>query len=127
MNYSIEFSRREIEYIIWALHTESENPIIAGALEKMLDALKLGERVMIIRVERIKELEEELMQAVTRKRELEEKIKALESEKDNLLAEIEVLKAISSLESRAAALESDITKLREEKKLLEEKVTSAST
>jgi len=115
MTYTIELSRREIEYMIWALHMRSENPTIAEVIGKMLNALKIGERVIIISVKRVTELEEELMQAVARKRELEEKVKALESEKVSLLAEIEALKAIPSLEAKASALEGEITKLKEEK------------
>jgi len=123
VSYTIELSKREMEYIIWALRMRSENPVIGGAVGKLLDALKLGDRVRIISAEKIRELEEGLMQAVARKAELEEKIRALESEKASLLAEIEALKAIPALEAKASALESKVTKLKEEKKTLEEKGT----
>jgi len=120
---TVEFSKREIGYMIWAMHTYSENPVIAKAVGKLLDTLKLGEKVKIISAERMEELEEELMKAVARKAVLEEKIKALESERDNLLAEVEALKAIPTLEVKVTALESEVTKLKEEKKTLETKAT----
>ncbi|MEM2936871.1 MAG: hypothetical protein QW231_06830 [Candidatus Bathyarchaeia archaeon] len=88
MSYTIELSKREIEYVIWALHMRSENPVIGGAVGKLLDALKLGDTVRIVSAERI--------------RELEEKIRALESEKAGLLAEIKALKAIPALEAKAS-------------------------
>ena len=112
MSYTIELSKREIEYVIWALRMRSENPVIGGAVGKLLDALKFGDRVRIIGAERIRELEEGLMQAMARKAGLEEKIRALESEKASLLAEIE---------AKASALESGVTKFKDEKKTLEEK------
>ena len=121
VSYTVELSKREIEYMIWALRMRSENSVIGGAVGKLLDALKLGDTVRIISAERIRELEEGLMQAVARKAELEGKIRALESEKASLLAEIEALKAIPALEAKASALESGVTKLKEEKKTLEEK------
>jgi len=121
VSYTIELSKREIEYMISALRMRSENSVIGGAVGKLLDALKFGDRIRIISAERIRELEEGLMQAVARKAELEGKIRALESERASLLAKIEALKAIPALEAKASALESGVTKLKEEKKTLEEK------
>ena len=63
------------------------------------------------------------MEPAKKKAELDEKVKALEEEKACLLAEIEVLKAIPKQEEKISALEADITKLKEEKKTLEETVT----
>jgi hypothetical protein len=63
------------------------------------------------------------MEPAKKKAELDEKVKALEEEKACLLAEIEVLKAIPKQEEKIYALEADITKLKEEKKTLEETVT----
>jgi len=74
-------------------------------------------------VQKIKVLEEMAMEAAKKRAELEEKVKALEEEKACLLAEIEALKAIPELEAKFSTLECEITKLKEEKKALEEKVT----
>ena len=73
-------------------------------------------------IQKIKSLEEMVMEAARRKAELEGKVKALEEEKACLLAEIEALKAIPELEAKASSLEAEVAKLREEKKALEEKV-----
>lgn len=72
-------------------------------------------------IQRIKSLEEMVMEAARRKAELEGKVKALEEEKACLLAEIEALKAIPELEAKASSLEAEVAKLEEEKKALEEK------
>jgi len=74
-------------------------------------------------VQKIKVLEEMVMEAAKKRAELEEKVKALEEEKACLLAEIESLKAIPELEAKISVLEAEIAKLKEEKKALEEKVT----
>jgi len=66
-------------------------------------------------VERIKGIEEELVQVL---RNLREKIRALETERASLLAEIEELK--KEAEARVNALESEVTTLREEVKALKE-------
>lgn len=76
-------------------------------------------------VQKIKMLEDMVMEAAKKKAELEEKIKALEEEKAGLLAEIEALKAISELEAKSSALEAEVAKLKEEKKALEEKIQPA--
>ncbi|KPV64818.1 MAG: hypothetical protein AOA65_0785 [Candidatus Bathyarchaeota archaeon BA1] len=125
MTRTIEISKREIGYMIWALHGRSGDAVIAEVIGKLLDTLKIdGERVRVIGAKRVEELEVELMKTVEKKAELEEKIKALESEKASLLAEIEALKAIPELEAKVSMLESDIAKLKEEKKKLEEKHAS---
>mgnify|MGYP001027438232 CR=1 FL=1 len=72
-------------------------------------------------MQKIKVLEEMVMEAAKKRAELEEKVKSLEEEKACLLAEIEALKAIPELEAKVCALEDDIAKLKEEKKVLEEK------
>ena len=63
------------------------------------------------------------MDVAKKKVELDEKVKALEEEKVCLKAEIETLRAICEQEVKVSNLETDITKLKEEKKTLEEKVT----
>ena len=70
-----------------------------------------------------------IMEAVTgyadRKAELEEKIRSLEAEKSLLLAEVEALKeklATLELERAAAALQSEVDSLKNEKAALENKV-----
>jgi len=73
-------------------------------------------------IQRIKLLEEMVMEAAKKRTELEEKVKSLEEEKACLLAEIEALKAIPELEAKISTLESEIAKLKEEKKALEEKI-----
>jgi len=65
--------------------------------------------------ERIKGIEEELVQVL---KNLREKIRALETERASLLAEIEELK--KEAEARVSALESEVTTLREEVKALKE-------
>jgi len=65
--------------------------------------------------ERIKGIEEELVQVL---KNLREKIRALETERASLLAEIEELK--KEAEAKATALESEVTTLREEVKALKE-------
>jgi predicted nucleic acid-binding Zn-ribbon protein len=60
-------------------------------------------------VGRIKGIKEELMQTLTN---LREKIKTLETERANLMAEIENLRKVAA--SRADALESEVSVLREE-------------
>jgi len=72
-------------------------------------------------MERIKSLEETVMEAARKKSELEEKVNALEEEKACLLAEMEALKAIPGLEAKISSLEHEAVKLKEEKKALEEK------
>jgi len=72
-------------------------------------------------IQKIRMLEEMVMEAAKKKAELEAKVKALEEERACLLAEIEALKAIPELETKVSALETDIVKLKEEKKALEEK------
>ena len=66
-------------------------------------------------VERIKGIEEELVQVL---KNLREKIRALETERASLLAEIEELK--KEAEARANALESEVSALRNEVKALKE-------
>jgi len=73
-------------------------------------------------LQKIKVLEEIVMEAAKKRAELEEKVKALGEEKACLLAAIEALKAISELGVKISSLESEIAKLKEEKKALEEKV-----
>ncbi len=68
-------------------------------------------------------LEEQLMEATSKKTELEGLVKALEAEKTQLLAEVEVLRAVPMLEERVSSLESDIAKLREEKGTLMSRLT----
>jgi len=75
-------------------------------------------------LERIKSLEETVVEAARKKSELEEKVNALEEEKACLLAEIEALKAIPGLEAKISSLEPEVAKLKEEKKALEEKAAS---
>lgn len=72
-------------------------------------------------MERIKALEETLMEATQKRTQLEEKLKTMEEEKASLLTEIEALKAIPELEAKIASLEPEVAKLKEEKKALEEK------
>jgi len=72
-------------------------------------------------IEKIRVLEEMVMEAAKKKAELEAKVKALEEERACLLAEIEALKAVPELETKVSALETEIVKLKEEKKALEEK------
>jgi len=85
----------------------------------------LGKEKITIKgiMQKIKVLEEMVMEAAKKRTELEEKVKALEEEKACLLAEVEALKAIPELEAKISALEADIAKLKEEKKALEEKIT----
>jgi len=64
-------------------------------------------------VERIKGIKGELMQTL---RNLREKIKTLETERANLMIEIDELRKVA--ESRAMALESEVSMLREEVKSL---------
>ena len=78
-------------------------------------------------MERIKSLEETVMEAARKKSELEEKVNALEEEKACLLAEIEALKAIPGLEAKISSLEPEVAKLKEEKKALEEKAAPTET
>jgi len=66
-------------------------------------------------VERIKGIKGELMQTL---RNLREKIKTLETERANLMIEIDKLRKVA--ESRAMALESEVSMMREEVKSLRE-------
>ena len=78
-------------------------------------------------LERIKSLEENVVEAARKKLELEGKVNALEEEKACLLAEIEALKAIPGLEAKVSSLEPEVAKLKEEKKALEEKTAPSSS
>jgi predicted nucleic acid-binding Zn-ribbon protein len=64
-------------------------------------------------VGRIKGIKEELMQTLTN---LRDKIRTLETERSNLMVEIEKLRKVA--ESRAIALEGEVSMLREEAKSL---------
>jgi predicted nucleic acid-binding Zn-ribbon protein len=66
-------------------------------------------------VERIRGIRGELMQTL---KNLREKIKTLETERSNLMIEIEKLRKVA--ESKAVALEGEVTMLREEVKSLRE-------
>ena len=75
-------------------------------------------------LEKNNSLEEQLMEATSRKTELECAVKALEEEKNQLLAEVEALRAIPILEERVSSLEDDVAKLREEKGALMSRLTT---
>lgn len=59
------------------------------------------------------------MEAAKKRVELEDKLKALEEEKTSLSAEVEALKVIPQLQSRLSTLESEVGKLRDERKRLQ--------
>jgi DNA repair exonuclease SbcCD ATPase subunit len=85
------------------------------------------ERVRIINVQKLEELEVSLMQAAEKKAELEAKIKSLEDEKTKLLEEIKNLKEkieIAELEAKAKNLEEEVSKLKSESESLKEKASS---
>jgi len=74
-------------------------------------------------IEKNNSLEEQLMEATCKKSELESIVKTLEDEKAQLLAEVEVLRAIPVLEEKVTSLEADLVMLRAEKGALMFKLT----
>jgi DNA repair exonuclease SbcCD ATPase subunit len=88
------------------------------------------ERVRIINVQRLEELEVSLMEATEKKAELEAKVKSLEEEKSRLLEEIKTLRErieIAELEAKARSLEDEVSKLKAESESLKEKASSLSS
>ncbi len=78
-------------------------------------------------VEKNNSLEEQLMEATSKKSELESIVKTLETEKAQLLAEVEVLRAIPALEEMVTSLEADLVMLRAEKGALMLKLTKLAS
>jgi len=95
MAHAVELSKKEIEYIIWAMSpSKKEDSTVVGAVKKLMDALKFGDKVRIIRGE----------------------LESLEGKKTSLLEEIKTLEAIPELKVKISRLKSELTKLREGKK-----------
>jgi len=94
-----------------------ECPSCKARFRSTVDASKEIQKTISIKdmVGRIRGIKEELMQTLTN---LRDKIKTLETERANLMIEIEELRKVA--ESRATALEQEVSTLREEVKSLKD-------